>query len=112
MRTKVNHSLTTILISLLITNYSIAQKKVWPKPIIEPDGTVFVPSFKLPPSEYMSEESKKAINRDITDEESNIEEIIASGGIPDLRKAIIQDMKLQIDIALKKFSVITKDMLY
>lgn len=109
MRNKANYFLTAISLLLLIPNYSNAQKKVWPKPIIEPDGTVFVPSFKLPPSEYMSVESRKTINRDISDEESNIEEIINSGGIPELRKAIIRDMEPQINIALKRFSVITKD---
>jgi hypothetical protein len=36
--------------------------------VIEPDGTVVVPSFRLPPSPYMSPEAKQALPRAVSED--------------------------------------------
>lgn len=88
-----------------------AQDSTRRKPIIEPDGTVHVPAYKLPPSVYMSAESKMALPREAWDEDPKIEELIAKGGVPKLREDIIRDMQAQIKTVCEKYPVKTKDTL-
>ncbi|MET0366158.1 MAG: alpha/beta hydrolase fold domain-containing protein, partial [Sphingobium sp.] len=53
---------------------------------IEPDGTVIVPSFRLPPSIYLSDEAKKALPRKPTDQEEGMVRALASGKVGEFRK--------------------------
>lgn len=53
---------------------------------IDADGTVTVPSFRLPPSVYMSAEAKKALPREGTDSDY-WERLMTSGDAPAQRKA-------------------------
>jgi len=98
---------------LLVAAVSIcnAQDIARPKPEIEPDGTVHVPAYRLPPSAYMSTESKKALPREAWDEDHKIEELIAKGGVPKLRQDIIKDMQAQIKTMYEKYPVRTQDTL-
>ncbi|MBS0424960.1 MAG: alpha/beta hydrolase fold domain-containing protein [Proteobacteria bacterium] len=104
-----SNSLGIIMLLLFTAAQTNAQNKAWPKPIIDTDGTVTVPSYKLPPSVYMSAEAKKALPKDMEDNESGIEQLITNGGIPNLRKDIIRDMTAQINDLKKKHSVTTRD---
>lgn len=103
------NTLGMMLVLLLTAAQTNAQNTVWPKPVIDTDGTVTVPSYKLPPSVYMSAEAKKSLPKDVADNESNVEELIANGSIPNLRKDIIRDMTAQINDLKKKYAVITRD---
>ncbi len=46
---------------------------------IEPDGTVNVPAFQLPPSIYLSEQGKKVLRRQPVDFGSQLEKLVRSG---------------------------------
>lgn len=55
---------------------------------IEPDGTVVVPSFRLPPSAYTSEEARAKLPRTVTDPEASMHRRLAEGRAPEARAAI------------------------
>ena len=59
---------------------------------IEPDGTVVVPSFPLPPSLYMSDEAKAALPRKPTDPEEGMFRALASGKAGEFRKRMPEFM--------------------
>lgn len=59
---------------------------------IEPDGTVVVPSFQLPPSLYMSDAAKTALPRKPTDPEEGMFHALASGQAGEMRKRMPEYM--------------------
>lgn len=59
---------------------------------IEPDGTVNVPSFPLPPSMYMSDEASKALPRKPHDPEEMMFRALAAGQAGEMRKKMPQFM--------------------
>jgi epsilon-lactone hydrolase len=59
---------------------------------IEADGTVVVPSFRLPPSIYMSEEAAKALPRKPTDQEAMMFQALAAGKVGEMRKRMPEFM--------------------
>lgn len=63
---------------------------------IEPDGTVVVPSFSLPPSIYMSDEAKAALPRKPTDPEDGMFRALASGKVGEFRKRMPEFMAPRI----------------
>jgi len=54
--------------------------------VVEADGTVVVPSYRLPPSPYMSDEAKRALPREATEDSSWWPAMVANGSAPALRK--------------------------
>jgi acetyl esterase/lipase len=63
---------------------------------IEPDGTVVVPTFRLPPSLYLSDEAKAAMPRTPADPEEMMFQVLAAGQAGALRARIGQFMAPQI----------------
>lgn len=63
---------------------------------IEPDGTVVVAPFRLPPSIYLSEEAKKALPRTPTDPEEGMLRALAAGQAGEMRKKLPQFMAPRI----------------
>ena len=63
---------------------------------IEPDGTVNVPGFALPPSAYMSEAAKKALPRTPTDPEEAMFKVLASGRAGEVRKQLPRLMAARV----------------
>lgn len=72
---------------------------------IEPDGTVIVPSFRLPPSIYVSEEAKMALPRTPTDPETGMMQALASGKVGELRKQMPQFMAPRINHLVELYPV-------
>ncbi|MFN3799943.1 MAG: alpha/beta hydrolase, partial [Sphingobium yanoikuyae] len=64
---------------------------------IEPDGTVHVPGFRLPPSIYLSEAAKKALPRTPTDPEEPMMRAVAAGQAGALRQRMPQLVAPRID---------------
>ena len=63
---------------------------------IDPDGTVNVPTFPLPPSIYLSEEARTALPRTPTDPEEGMLRALAAGKAGELRKKMPQFMASRI----------------
>jgi acetyl esterase/lipase len=63
---------------------------------IESDGTVIVPSFRLPPSIYLSDEAKTALPRKPTDPEEGLFRALAAGQAGELRKRMPELMAPRI----------------
>ena len=59
---------------------------------IEPDGTVVVPSFRLPPSMYLSDEAKAALPRKPTDPEEGMFRALAAGKVGEFRQRMPEFM--------------------
>lgn len=54
---------------------------------IEGDGTVVVPSYRLPPSPYMSAEAKKALPREVSEDSNWWAGLVTNGNAPAQRQA-------------------------
>jgi acetyl esterase/lipase len=63
---------------------------------IEADGTVNVPSFKLPPSAYLSEEARKKLPRTPNDMNAPLRQLVASGQVGAVRARIGEFMAADI----------------
>ncbi|WP_336968728.1 alpha/beta hydrolase fold domain-containing protein [Sphingobium aromaticiconvertens] len=75
---------------------------------IEPDGTVVVPSFKLPPSVYLSEEAKKVLPRTPSDPEEPMMRAVAAGQAGALRQKMPQIMAPRLDRLKAMYKVETR----
>ncbi|WP_238475382.1 alpha/beta hydrolase fold domain-containing protein [Sphingomonas cavernae] len=76
---------------------------------IEPDGTVVVPSFRLPPSIYLSEEAKKALPRTPTDQMAPLAGIIAAGQTGAMRQRMPQIVAPRLNKLKEMYKVSTRD---
>lgn len=76
---------------------------------IEPDGTVVVPSFRLPPSIYLSDEARKALPRTPTDPEAPMMQALASGQAGAMRARIGQFMAPRLDRLKAMYKVTTRE---
>lgn len=76
---------------------------------IEPDGTVVVPSFRLPPSAYLSEEAKKALPRAPFDQEEPMMRAVAAGQAGALRQKMPQIMAPRLTRLKEMYKVTTRD---
>jgi acetyl esterase/lipase len=76
---------------------------------IEPDGTVVVPSFRLPPSVYLSEEAKKALPRTPSDPEEPMMKAVAAGQAGALRQRMPQLVAPRIDRLKQMYGVVTSE---
>lgn len=88
---------------------ALAQDAAVPAGAIEPDGTVLVPSFKLPPSPYVSDEARKAMPRKPTDPEAPMNSALAAGQAGAMRARIGEFMKPRLDGLKAKYGVVTRD---
>jgi epsilon-lactone hydrolase len=75
---------------------------------IEADGTVVVPSFELPPSVYMSEESRKALPRKPTDMEAGMFQALAAGKVGELRNRMPEIMGPRLKKLTDMYGVTTR----
>jgi acetyl esterase/lipase len=75
---------------------------------IEADGTVVVPSFKLPPSIYLSDEAKKALPRTSSDPEEPMRRAVAAGQAGALRQKMPQIMAPRLDRLKAMYRVETR----
>lgn len=76
---------------------------------IEPDGTVHVPGFRLPPSIYLSEAAKKALPRTPTDPEEPMMRAVAAGQAGALRQRMPQLIAPRIDALKAMYKVTTRE---
>lgn len=76
---------------------------------IEPDGTVLVPAFKLPPSDYVSDEARKAMPRTPTDPEAPMMRMLAAGQAGAMRARVGEFMKPRHDALKAKYGVVTRE---
>lgn len=76
---------------------------------IDPDGTVNVPAFRLPPSIYLSEAAKKALPRTPTDPEEPMMRAVAAGQAGALRQRMPQLVAPRIDALKAMYKVTIRD---
>jgi monoterpene epsilon-lactone hydrolase len=76
---------------------------------IEGDGTVVVPTFRLPPSAYTSEQAKAALPRKPTDPEAMMFQMLAAGKAGEMRKREPEFMAGQIRHLKQLYPVTTED---
>lgn len=75
---------------------------------VEPDGTVIVSSFKLPPSIYLSDEAKKALPRTPSDMEAGMFQALAAGKVGELRNRMPELMGPRIEKLTDTYGVTTR----
>lgn len=75
------------------------------KPTIEADGTVNVPGYRLPPSEYLSDEAKAALPRKSADMGGSMEGLVKSGRIAQIRSAMPPSLEKEIAQLLIDYDV-------
>ncbi|WP_395402653.1 alpha/beta hydrolase fold domain-containing protein [Pseudoduganella sp. UC29_106] len=78
------HKVRLAMLQALIATSVQAQVTVG---VIESDGTVVVPSYRLPPSPYMSAEAKKALPREVSEDSNGWASLVTSGATPAQRRA-------------------------
>ena len=103
MAMKLKHSAITAL-ALMTAAPAFAQQAG----SIEPDGTVNVPAFKLPPSIHASDEAKKTMPRRPTDMEAPMIAALAAGKAGEMRARIGEYMGPKIDKPNAQFGVATR----
>lgn len=72
---------------------------------IEPDGTVVVPSFRLPPSIYLSDAAKAALPREVADPEEPMMQAVAAGKAGELRRQMPELMAPRIAHLAERYPV-------
>lgn len=75
---------------------------------IEADGTVVVPSFRLPPSIYLSDQARKALPRTPTDQEAPMR-ALKPEQIGPIRKQMGQILASRLNPLKEKFGVTTRE---
>ncbi|MET0179367.1 MAG: alpha/beta hydrolase fold domain-containing protein [Novosphingobium sp.] len=75
---------------------------------IDPDGTVVVPSFKLPPSLYTSDEARAKLPRQPTDQEEPMYQALAAGKAPEMRSRVGEIMAARLEPLKQAFGVTTR----
>ncbi|MCB2076812.1 MAG: alpha/beta hydrolase [Novosphingobium sp.] len=75
---------------------------------IEPDGTVHVPAYTLPPSEYLSAEAKAALPRTPAEMGGSFEGLVKSGRVPQIRSAMPPALEKEIENLLAEYDVWTE----
>ena len=100
---KLKHSAITAL-ALMTAAPAFAQQAG----SIEPDGTVNVPAFKLPPSIHASDEAKKTMPRRPTDMEAPMIAALAAGKAGEMRARIGEYMGPKMDKPNAQFGVATR----
>ncbi|MET0250843.1 MAG: alpha/beta hydrolase fold domain-containing protein, partial [Novosphingobium sp.] len=75
---------------------------------IEADGTVVVPSFKLPPSIYISDAARAKLPRKPSDPEEPMYQALAAGKAGELRARIGEMMGSRLEPLKQKFGVTTQ----
>jgi acetyl esterase/lipase len=75
---------------------------------IEADGTVNVPSFRLPPSIYLSDQAKAALPRKPFDQEEPMLRVLAAGNAGPVRARIGEFMAPQIKHHIDLYPVTTR----
>lgn len=81
---------------------AIAQSK--PNPI-EPDGTVNVPAYRLPPSVYLSDEARKSMPRRPFDANDMLTQLIEKGRVPVARQGMARGMASQMRKLAEEYQV-------
>ena len=76
---------------------------------IEPDGTVVVPSFKLPPSLYLSEEARKALPRTPVDMEAPMRDLLRTGKVGETRGRIPEIMAPKHKVLKEMYKVDSRE---
>jgi acetyl esterase/lipase len=76
---------------------------------IEADGTLVVPSFKLPPSIYLSDEAKAKLPRKPTDPEELMFQALAAGKAGEMRAAMPRYMAPRLAHIKELYPVTTQD---
>jgi epsilon-lactone hydrolase len=75
---------------------------------IEADGTVNVPAYRQPPSEYLSPEAKASLPRKAEDFGGGIEALVKSDRVPMIRNAMGPEAEKEIAALREKYSVTTE----
>lgn len=75
---------------------------------IEPDGTVNVPGYRLPPSVYLSPEAGASLPRESGDFGGQLEALVKSGRVPQMRVAMAAASKAEIEALSRKYQVTTR----
>ncbi|MBB5686807.1 alpha/beta hydrolase fold domain-containing protein [Sphingobium boeckii] len=96
-------------IAAILGSSSASAQEPPPAPaVIEPDGTVNVPAFRLPPSVYLSAEAAKALPRTPTDPEEPMMRALATGQAGALRQRMPQLMGPSLDKLKAMYQVETR----
>ncbi len=102
------HLATMFRLTLALAALGAGQALLAQDGSIESDGTVVVPSFKLPPSIYLSEEARKALPRAPTDPEAGMVRALAAGQVAELRQRMPQLMGPRLKRLTDMFGVTTR----
>jgi acetyl esterase/lipase len=76
---------------------------------IEPDGSVNVPAYRLPPSIYMSDEARKALPRRPSDTGEMLEQFIASGRVAQFRNPTAKAPSAAAKLLADRYSVTLRE---
>ncbi len=106
--------MTSPLLACALPGVALAQTVPVSPPLagpgtIEPDGTVVVPSFRLPPSPYLSDAAKKALPRTPNDPEEPMMRAVAAGQAGALRARMPQIMAPRLDALKAMYKVTTRE---
>jgi len=91
-----------VLSALTVPASATAQSR--PNPI-EPDGTVNVPAFRLPPSIYLSDEARKSLPRRPFDANDTLTRLIEKGRVPMARASMQQAMSRSVKALAARYGV-------
>lgn len=78
--------------------------------VIEADGTVVVPSYRLPPSPYLSPEAKKALPREVSENSSSGTEIMTNEAASAQRQAAVKNSAAWIQHIRDRYPVNTEEL--
>ena len=88
LRARLTSAAAALAVSGLAAAASAQPSAAPPANPIEADGTVNVPSFRLPPSIYLSDQAKAALPRKPTDMEAPMHQALASGKAGEMRARV------------------------
>lgn len=76
---------------------------------VEPDGSVNVPAFQLPPSPYLSEAAKKGLPRSAVDMSGVLDKFVRSGSVPRVRAGMAKATAGRVEALRQRYGVTTEE---
>lgn len=97
-----------ITLAILLTLFALGVQAQVTVGVIEADGTVVVPSYRLPPSPYMSPEARKALAREVSEDSNAGTVILTREAASAQRRAAVKNSAAWIQHIRERYPVNTE----
>ena len=99
----------SLILLIFLTLFVVSVEAQVTVGVIESDGTVVVPSYRLPPSPYMSPEAKKSLPRQVSEDSNSGAEMMTNEAASAQRQAAVKNSAAWIQLIRDRYPVNTEE---